>query len=330
MRSSFFKRTEPTVKKERVRLNGRFVTFTICLIVSVFFWLLLSLSREYSIVLNFPVEYVNLPKDKLLSNELPSTVDMEVKARGYSLLPYKVFSERELIRIDLKDARPHSSKDHFFLLTNSRTDKITSQFSSSVKVIKISPDTIYLDFNKKSKKLVPVQSQLSIECEDQYELTDSIRLKPSFIEISGTPENLDKIDTLKTAVMDIKKVKASLLLKLNILKDPKMKQVDFSQSTVQAVVNVAKYTETSLELPVEVENLPAGYGLKTFPDKVVLKFKVKFSDYGKINAALFRAVVDYSKIEPGNNKLRVHVTKQPAGVRGLKLSTEKVEYIIRK
>jgi len=76
--------------------------------------------------------------------------------------------------------------------------------------------------------------------------------------------------------------------------------------------------------------LPAGYGLKTFPDKVSVKYNVAFNDYGKINALQFRAVVDYEKIEPGNNNLKVHLVKYPLEVRSIKLNPEKVEYIIRK
>lgn len=330
MRSSFFKKTENLKLKGSLRVNRRLVTFVICLFVSVLLWLLLYLSKEYTVVLNFPAEYVNLPKDRILANELPASIDMEIRAKGFNLLPYKIFPERELIHIDLKDARPLAERNHHFLLTNYRTDKVTSQFSNSIHITRIRPDTIFLNFNKKTSKTVPVIANLEIECEGQYELSDSIRLNPSSIEISGASDVLASVTELRTVPMKMKKVKSSMLLKMNILRTPELKQIEFSNPTVQAIVNVAKYTEGSMELPVEVENLPAGYSLKTFPDKVTVKYKVRFEDYEKISASLFRVMVDYSKIEPGNNKLKLHIITQPAGIRAVKLSTEKVEYIIRK
>ena len=113
-------------------------------------------------------------------------------------------------------------------------------------------------------------------------------------------------------------------------KSSAMKQVEFSQNSVRVKINVTKFTEAMLELPVEVENLPSGLNLKTFPDKIIVKYQVTFDDYGKINASDFRIAVDYSKIEQGSNKLKVQVLKSPSKVRSVKLSNEKVEYIIRK
>ena len=44
----------------------------------------------------------------------------------------------------------------------------------------------------------------------------------------------------------------------------------------------------------------------------------------------FRAIVDYKKIEPGSNKLKIQLTKIPLGAHNVKLATEKIEYIISK
>jgi YbbR domain-containing protein len=330
LRSSFFKKTEGPQGQETIRLNRRLVSFLFCVVVSAFFWLLLSLSKEYNIVLSFPVEYLNQPEDKVIANDLPSRIEIEIRARGFDLVGYKLNPERETIRIDLRDARASGTKNHSFLLTNSHTDKVTAQFSSNIHIIQIAPDTIFLDFNKKTSKKVPVKALLKIECEDEYELVDSVRVSPAYMEVTGGADALANIDTLRTYPMTLKNVKNSVLMKMNIRKTPELKQVDLTQQTVEVAAEVAKYTEASIELPVEVENLPQGYGLKTFPDKVTVKYRVRFEDYEKINTSMFRAVVDYSKIAEGSNKLKVSLTKSPALVRALKLSTERVEYIIRK
>jgi YbbR domain-containing protein len=178
--------------------------------------------------------------------------------------------------------------------------------------------------------MVPVKAQLNIDCEDQYELIDSVHLEPAFIELSGGTDEIAKIDTLYTVPMNLKHVKSSLLLKLNLQNSSQLKQIRTNVTSVQAAVGVAKYTEASMELPVEAQNLPAGYGLKTFPDKVTVKYKVRFEDYNKIDPSMFSAVVDYLKIEPGVNKLKVSLAKWPELVRAPKLSEERVEYIIRK
>jgi YbbR domain-containing protein len=291
---------------------------------------MLTLSKDYSLLLSFPVNYINMPKDRVVSNTLPATIDVEIRARGFSLLRYKFKSTREEINVDLRDARPLQDRNHSFLLTNYRADKITAQFSSSIKVVRVSPDTIFLNFNKRQNKRVRVVPRITVECADEYQLAGPVRVDPPYVIISGAADVLERIDSIQTEAKVLRNVRRPMLLKVPLVAPTGMKYVELPQKTVQAIINVAKYTEASIELPVEVINLPPGYSLKTFPDKIQMRYNVAFEDYEKINQAQFRVVVDYNKIEEGSNKLRVQVIKQPEAVRAVKLGTEKVEYIIRK
>jgi len=216
------------------------------------------------------------------------------------------------------------------LLANYRMDKINSQLNKETRVLKINPDTIFINFNRKISKMVPVKPNLSLEFSKLYNLTDSISIQPKYIAVSAEAEVVNKIDFVETQAMTLKNINASTSIKLPLVKKEEYKHVEFSQSTVKATINVTKYTEASLELPVEVENLPLGYSFKTFPDKVMVKFNVAFENYEKINATSFRAVVDYKKIDKQSNKLKVQLLKVPEGLRNIKLVTEKVEYIISK
>ena len=105
--------------------------------------------------------------------------------------------------------------------------------------------------------------------------------------------------------------------------------MELSQLSVQANVNISKFTEGNMELPIEIENLPKGYSLKLFPDKVSIKYNVAFENFEKINAMQFNASVNYLKIEPTSNKLKILLLKYPTDVRAIKINPEKVEYILR-
>lgn len=289
----------------------------------------MSLSKEYAIELSFPVNYINIPSDKVIANNLSETIDIEIKSNGFNLFIYKLRQKKDTVLIDIKDLKPLTIKNHYYLLTNSRIDKITSQLND-IKVIKIYPDTIFLNFNKKVTKSVPVKANLKIDFAKLYQQSDSLKLSPSFIKISGAADLIDKIKYVETEPVYLKNITDSLSLKLNILITPELKIIDLSQPFVQAKVSVTKYTEASIELPIEVENLPRGYGLKLFPDKVSIKYNVAFGNYEKINPLQFHAVVDYLKIEPGSNKLKIQLLKSPPEIRAIKMNPEKVEYIIRK
>lgn len=330
MRSFFLKRSRKPGSKEGIHLNRRLVTFLFCILLSLFFWLIMTLSKEYTITARFSVKYINFPEDKLIANHLPETIDIQLRSSGFNLLVYKFKQQKEIVLLDINDARPLSSRNHFYIETNDHIDKITSQFDAEIEVLNVKPDTIFIHYNKKITRLVPVKLNLNIEFAELYQQADSIRTEPKFIEISGAPDVISSIDYVETVPLILKNVSAPVSLKLDIAKFPAAKQIELSQSYVLVKMNVTKFTEAVMELSVEVENLPRGYSLKTFPDKVSVKYQVAFDNYGKINALDFRAVVDYAKIEPGSNKLKVQLLKVPPEVRSVKLSTEKVEYIIRK
>ena len=327
---SLFSKINKSNAKDSVRLNKRAITFLFCLLISIFIWLLMSLSKEYSITVSFPVKYINLPNDKLIANHLPEAIDMEIKSTGFNLLEYKVKQHRETVLIDINDAKPSVIKNNYFISCNDRLDKITNQFSAAIKVVRINPDTVFINYNKKMTKRVPVKANITFDFDEQYQQTDSIRIEPKFIDVSGTAEDLSKISFVETIPTNLKKVNKTVAFKLELAKVPVSKQIEFSQNAVEVKVNVTKFTEAVLELPIKVENLPHGLNLKTFPDKISVKYQVAFNDYGKINSSDFKVAVDYSKIESGSNKLKVLLLKSPSNVRSIKLSNEKVEYIIRK
>ena len=247
---------------------------------------------------------------KVISNSLTENVDIQIKAKGSNLLFYKLRRRNQKIAFDMRDARQLNDGNIYYLLCNARVDKIVDQFNDGIHVMRIIPDTIFINFNIKITKRLPVKANLSLFFNKQFNLADSITIRPQYITVSGEKDAIDKIVYLE--------------------KNAGWEHVEFSNKFVKAFIRVTKYTETSIELPIEVDNLPVGYTLKTFPDKVIVKFNVAFKNYEKITPLGFRAIVDYKKIEPGSNKLKIQLTKIPLGAHNVKLATEKIEYIISK
>lgn len=331
MKSPLFKNISNTPEeKEGVRLNRRVVTFLFCLLASAFFWVMMSLSKEYIIEINFPVQYINFPIDRIVANRLPETIDIEMRSTGFNLLVYKINRKRDTITVDAKDSKHLPSKNNFYILPNARIDKIATQFENDIKIMKVYPDTIFLNYNRKKSKKVSIRTNIKLSFDNLYQQTDSIKLSPAFITVSGASELVDKITFVETKPVKLKKLSDTTTFELRIVKSPNLKLLELSESTIKARVNVTKFTEASIELPIEVENLPPGMSLKTFPDRITVKYNVAFKNYESITHLQFRAIVDYLKIEKGSNKLKIILVKSPSDIRAIKLSPEKVEYIIRK
>lgn len=309
--------------------NKKVTTFIFCLIIASFFWLVTVLSKQYTTVINISVRYVNFPEEKILVNQLPDEIGVEVKASGFRILLFKIKRKISKVVIDVEEIKPFGKK--FYLTTQSRLENISKQLKSEFKTTKIYPDTLFFEFSDKAEKIVPVKLDLLIDFEKQYQLADSIRISPANIKISGAGDVIDKINCIETEKIILNKLKETTSRQVAI-KQPSDK-VELSAKTISVNIPVTHYTEGSVELLLEVDNLPNAYNVKTFPDKVDLKYMVAYENFNKINPSMFKAIVDYSKVEKGSNRLKVEIKQFPAqyvSEKSIKVKPEKIEYIIRK
>ena len=161
-------------------------------------------------------------------------------------------------------------------------------------------------------------------------VTHSIRQLKALHATSGAIDVIDNVSYVVAQPLALKGINKTEKVRVLLYHDKKRGKIEYSTEKIDVTIRVQKFTEASVELPILVENLPAGYSLKMFPDKVQVKYNVAFDNYEKINASGFRAIIDFSKIQEGDNKVKVQLVEFPEEIRAVKLNPEKVEYIIKK
>lgn len=314
-----------------VRLNRKLVTFIACLVIATGFWFLSALSKDYAGQMSLPVIYTHIPTDKVVSNKLVDTVDVEVRTSGFRIVLYRLFRKAEPIRIDMRTVRSTRDEGYYYIATNTRLDRFSEQMGTGTRITKVIPDTIYFNFNKKVSKKVPVKLNASISFKEEFQQKDSITLDPAFVTISGAPSVLDKINFIVTEKVTLKNLDDNVSRKIRLEPGSYRNQLDLSVSHVRVEIPVAKFTEGSIELPVEVINLPPGYNIRTFPDKATVKYQVALSDFESIRPQMFTLIADYSKMKAETGaKLKLELVKSPANIRRARIIPDKVEFIIRK
>ncbi len=330
MKSPLLKNIGDSTPAAGIRLNRRMVVFLICLIVSSFLWLAQSLAKDYILQLNYPVSYENFPVDKVVANPLPKSINITVNTSGFNYLIYLVTNRKKAVLLDVKHLKSLHKKNHYYVLPNSGIENVSSQFNEEIKILKIDPDTIFLNFNKKLSKKVPVIVNFKIDYYNNYQPSDSLLLTPAFVTVSGAKEFIDQVNSVETKPIVLKKVKNNISMQVDILPTNELKLVEITPASVKVNLKVSRFTEGSIELPIEFKNVPEGISIKTFPAKVMVKYNVALENYEKIKSSDFIAIVDYSSISKESNKLKVELVKVPLEINSLKISPEKVEFIIRK
>ena len=313
---------------ERSTFNKDLTAFFVCLLVSGFCWFLIVLSKNYEQHSTYKVKYIELPQNKSLINRLPDSVELTLHTSGFSLLKEKLFNSDENILIDCSNLRL-STDSISYLSTASIAERIESQLGSDYSITKIFPDTVFFNFSARSSKIVPVKLNLSLGFEKQFQLSDSIKIEPSHVMVYGAKEVLNKIDHVSTDYLVLNKLSKTVTKKLGFADAGR--GLGFSSDSVKITIPVDQFTEGNMEVPIQTNNLPAGYSLKLFPDKVDLRYIVGISNLNRVNASLFKVVVDYAKAADGNNvKLKLELMDSPSFISGIKMEPEKVEFIIRK
>lgn len=287
------------------------------------------MSHEYTTELNYPIQLVNSPKGKVIVGVPPRTVQIRVKAYGYTLLRYKLIALLSPIKINLNGAKEISKTDgsDYFLLMSNKFSSIVSQLSDDIILLGVQPDTLYFSMAAVVDKVVKIKPEINATYANQYMLAGSMRITPQNITVTGPRSIIDTIYEVKT-----KQVTLNLLSETNKLKvqlQP-IQQISFSQNEVNVEIPIEKFTETTLEILLVPINIPDNAQIVLLPEKVSVKCNVIVSKFFLLKPNQFRLVCDFKDNEAiSGGKVRVTIEKHPNYVGRIDFQPKYVDYIIK-
>lgn len=316
-------------KYKDIRLNKNILTYLICVVIASVLWFLNILNQDYSAELSYPLKYTNLPEDKYPSTTLPTHLQLEVKAKGFSLLGHHI--KTSFLPITLNFATYSQllrKQDNFFeytLNTDDIKEKIASQISSDIQIINIYPENIVFRFAPSSQKKVAIQPDLSYTLKRQY-IINQITSSPDSVIISGPANVIDTLQQITTSPWKLKEVgkKTQKNLKLNI---PENCRSDKENATI--TLEVEQFTEVRRTINIIAQHVPDSLNLRLFPSSIQISYEIGLSKYENVGDNDFIFAVDYPK-ETNISYLQVYVHKVPSFIKNLEFSPQKVEFIIEK
>jgi len=138
-------------KKEVSLLNKNIVIFAFFLFLASILWYLNSLGKEIKSDFRYPVKFINPPKGRVISSELPSKLSLELKAQGYSLLKHKITGNRVPLVVDFSKVIfkriPDSKPTIYYFLSTGLIPNFKKQMGNGFDVLSVKPDTIFLTFD---------------------------------------------------------------------------------------------------------------------------------------------------------------------------------------
>lgn len=296
----------------------------ICFLMSLLFWFLIKFSKEYTYYVDYPIEFINQPVDKYWKDKPLSNLKVKVNGYGFNFLK-ETFSNR-LLKVDVSKLQ-NTNPNTYFWLSQSERSNIAIELNG-FSILEIDPDTLFLNYSKKTKKSVEVKVPLNLNFRENYEQYGSIKISPNTIDVYGPSHILDTLSFVYTNVLNQHDIFQSINCTLKI--QLPNKDLSTNNSDVDFIQEVARFTQISRLIPINIKNVPKGKELRIKPSEVELSYWVAMQDVDKINSSDFVIYCDYNEVDMTENAILnvfIDESKTPSIVQKVKYHPSNIEFI---
>ena len=155
MKSVFLEFIGNARRRRSEKFRNQLYIFLVCLVLSIFIWTLVRLSKDYYYSIEYHLVFTHVPSHLRMVASSDSTINLRIKIQGFEF-----FSERFLLRqyreyeVSLRNVRLRYLGEHpmGYLLTNRIGKEIISQTNFPSEVYFVSPDTLFFEFQRKTVK----------------------------------------------------------------------------------------------------------------------------------------------------------------------------------
>ena len=313
------KERKPWIKR------GPLKTFSFFLGFSAVIWVVTQFSKEYSEVLEMPIIYTNLPKDKIIVGDTPKTLDLRIRDRGFYIAWNRMFPQN--ITIDVSDAS-EQGKSLVYDLEQQKTS-ILSQLDLDYEKVVLLQKNIKINFEQRAVKKVAVSSAIDLSFAVGYSALEEIKLQPDSVMVSGSVSILDTLSTIMTKPLKINNISNDVKGKIK-LQTEYLNEVSLYQDEVSYSVRTEKFTEGKVEIPIKVLNVPEGTNVVIFPKDVVIYYQVSLKDFEKIDSSSFLVAVDFKNARDSDGILIAQIMEEPSQVNNIRLNEKKIQFVIKR
>ena len=312
-----------------INTREQFYVFLICLLISIFIWFLIVLSKDTYTTIDYSIVFENSPENLVLVNNPDSILSIRISSGGLELFTLKYLTRKYPIRIDLNKLELAKEENNYTSIfsTSKISRDIIGKLSISQEYVSISPANIYFRFEILSGKMVKVLPKLKLDFARQFQLSDSLSINPDSVMVVGPEKLLAQINYIETIEEEIKQIDKSQTILTTLQIPENLQNIKVLPKEVAIRLSVEKYTESTIKIPIV--NTVEKYKIKTYPDFVIVTYLVTLENFKRVNEEMFTASVDFVE-NSSSNRLKVNLTHTPSFIKITKIDPEEVEYLLLK
>jgi len=290
-------------------------------------WLLITLSKEYTTTISFPIKYNKIAQNKLLQTTPITALEVVVKANGFSILRTRFNTNTIAINANALIKKTGST---YSLLVKKQKQRIQKQLPSGIALQQIIKDTLFLDLGSLVIRKLPLKPNVKINYHVGYDLSEEITLIPDSILVSGPENYISKLESIELLPVVLEDVMANFTKKVAIKMPKGIKNLKLDIKEITISGKVEKFTEGTLEVKYKIINIPEGISITTLSKKIQVTFIVGLSNFHKISENSFQIECDYSVSESNNlGYLIPKLVHQPSEIKSYKIISNEIDFLIQ-
>lgn len=270
--------------------------FLVSLLIACLVWAMHTFTLTYSATMPCTVQVTTSLPGYAPEATARESVLLRGKASGFYLLRMRG-TGRKPVLFSVEEEPRHfkpveGSPDVFSLPVSELRDRLSEQMGDRFEIDFIDADQLTFYFTRQSYVRVPVVASLEMDYRPQYMPVGEVVLTPDSVLVYGAVKELQRISQVRTRPISYSKVDKSIQGFVGLEPIPGLR---LETDRVSYAMEVDRYVESTMTLPVTVRGAPAGRTLIVLPSQVELTFRAPFRPKGgRIVPEDLALVVDYA------------------------------------
>ena len=307
-------------------MNRGALLFLAFFVIALLLWFFQAFRYNYSTVVNIPVEYDHIPRDIAVSDDLPTSLRVEIRDNGFALLNYRlkgVFTPI-VLPVEINEDRVGHFGWNSRQIENEVVKKLNSS-SRSFKIMSIYPSMISTDYSPKAKKEIPIEMAVHVIPVPGTIITD-LKIDPETAIVYGSKAELDTLEIIPTDSITIDSILGDTNVKVR-LRVPE--RTTLTPDFTVLHISTEQLSQVSFTLPLSIPEVKGKYLLRTFPTSVQVTCVIPNSRREDIKDSdiIVSVMADNIQSNP-RGSLKVIVQKYPSYVQMIQTDPSEVEYLL--
>ena len=279
-------------------IEGRdWVIILFSLLLAFFIWIVHYLSLNYTVHFEYRLRVATTLSGYSSVSETEQPLIIRGRANGFYIIKQRVGIGSRLT-LELPERYLHkdveSGNAALFHVSGSEIRNLIGEaLTPDVRVEYVVTEEMDFLIPLVRHKKVPVIPREDISFKNQYMARGAVVLQPDSVVIYGKDRYLDRVDSVYTNPIVARQLDGNLRRIVPLMD---IWGISYHQDEVYASLEVDRYVEQTIELPVEIVNVPAERRVVCIPGRVKLQVRQFYPIQTVDLTDHFRLTIDYAAV----------------------------------